>query len=91
MKSINDIKVLVRGAGDIASGIIWSLHYAGLKVICIEIENPSCIRTEVSFSDAIYNGIKTLDGITCMRASNYEDAINILDKKTIWLFVCCSI
>ena len=42
MKNIDvkKIKVLVRGAGDIASGIIWSLAYAGFDVCCTEVENP---------------------------------------------------
>ena len=42
---VNKKMILVRGAGDLASGIIWSLAYAGFKVVCIDIEKPSCIRT----------------------------------------------
>lgn len=60
------LKVLVRGAGDIASGIIWSLNYAGFKVCSTEVEKPSTIRTEVSFSSAIYDGKKVLDGVECV-------------------------
>ena len=62
----NDLKILVRGAGDIASGIIWSLAYAGFNVCCTEVEKPSTIRTEVAFSTAIYDGKKTLDGVECV-------------------------
>lgn len=62
----NDLKILVRGAGDIASGIIWSLAYAGFNVCCTEVEKPSTIRTEVAFSTAIYDGKKTLDGVECI-------------------------
>lgn len=61
----NCVKVLVRGAGDIASGVIWCLSYAGFKVCSAEIENPSGIRTEVSFSDAVYKKTKTLSDVTC--------------------------
>ncbi len=68
MKSENKkkIKVLVRGAGDIASGIIWNLAYAGFDVCCTEVNNPSTIRTEVAFSSAVYDGKKVLDGIECI-------------------------
>ena len=59
------LKILVRGAGDIASGIIWNLAYAGFNVCCTEVENPSTIRTEVAFSSAVYDGEKTIDGIEC--------------------------
>ena len=62
----NDLKILVRGAGDIASGIIWSLAYAGFNVCCTEVEKPSTIRTEVAFSTAIYDGKKRLDGVECI-------------------------
>lgn len=61
-----ELKVLVRGAGDIASGVIWNLAYAGFKVVCIDVEKPSCIRTEVAFSTAIYEGVKTLGGVSCV-------------------------
>ena len=61
----NDLKILIRGAGDIASGIIWSLAYAGFNVCCTEVEKPSTIRTEVAFSTAIYDGKKILDGVEC--------------------------
>ena len=63
---VEKLKILVRGAGDIASGIIWSLAYAGFDVCCTEVENPSTIRTEVAFSSAIYEGRKVLDGIECI-------------------------
>ena len=68
MKSDNKkkIKVLVRGAGDIASGIIWNLAYASFDVCCTEVNNPSTIRTEVAFSSAVYDGKKVLDGIECI-------------------------
>ena len=63
---VEKLKVLVRGAGDIASGIIWNLAYAGFNVCCVEVEKPSTIRTEVAFSSAIYDSEKTLGGVTWM-------------------------
>ena len=65
--------ILVRGAGDLASGIIWSLAYAGFRVVCVDIEKPSCIRTEVAFSNAIYDGTKTLNGITCVHVKDIAE------------------
>ena len=76
---VNKKMILVRGAGDLASGIIWSLAYAGFRVVCIDIEKPSCIRTEVSFSNAIYDGTKTLNGITCVHIKDINE-INALHE-----------
>lgn len=85
--SLNEKTILVRGAGDIASGIIWSLAYAGFKVVAVDKDKPTVIRTEVSFSDAIYKGSKTLDGITAIYAQNVEIIESIIDNKKVALFV----
>ena len=63
---VEKLRILVRGAGDIASGIIWSLAYAGYNVCCTEIEKPTTIRTEVAFSTAIYEGKNELSGVGCV-------------------------
>lgn len=84
---INNLKVLVRGAGDIASGIIWNLAYAGFKVLCIDVENPSCIRTEVSFSSAIDEGKKTLNNVTCIYIKNENDLKSIWDDGNVALMI----
>ncbi len=46
--------VVVRGGGDIASGIIHRLYMAGFKVVVLEIEKPLTIRRTVAFSEAVY-------------------------------------
>ncbi len=48
--------VIVRGGGDIASGIIYRLYKAGFKILVLEIEKPLSIRRTVSFSEAVYEG-----------------------------------
>ena len=46
--------VVIRGAGDIASGTIAKLHASGFPVIALECERPSAIRRKVAFSEAVY-------------------------------------
>lgn len=84
---ISNKLIVVRGAGDIASGIIWNLKYAGLKVICLDISKPSCIRREVSFSEAIYEGKKTINDITCIYAKDINEANKILSDGNVALLV----
>ena len=84
---LNKKLILVRGAGDLASGIMWSLAYAGLRVVAIEIEKPSCIRTEVSFSNAIYDGVKTLNGITCVHTKDINEIEAIHESGKIALMI----
>lgn len=83
----NNIKVLVRGAGDIATGIIWSLCYCGMKVVCVDIEKPSCIRTEVSFSTAIYEGEKEINGIICKYVKNTNEIEHTLNEGKVPLLI----
>ena len=84
---LNKKLILVRGAGDLASGIIWSLAYAGLRVVCVDIEKPSCIRTEVAFSNAVYDGTKTLNGITCVHAKDVNEIEGIHEAGKVALMI----
>lgn len=79
--------IIVRGAGDIASGIIWTLAYAKHKVICLDINEPSCIRREVSFSEAIYDKEKIIEGIKCVKCENTEEAIGVVENGNVALLV----
>lgn len=85
----SDLKILVRGAGDIASGIIWNLVYAGFNVCCTEVKDPSTIRTEVAFSTAVYDGKKTIDGVECIFCEGSQSIAHTVrasytsDKHTI--------
>ncbi len=48
--------ILIRGGGDLASGVAMRLHHAGLSVIITELPNPLAVRRTVSFAEAIYEG-----------------------------------
>lgn len=75
--------VIVRGAGDIASGIIHRLFKSGFKVIALEIEKPLSIRRTVSFSEAIYDGETTVEGVKAIRADSVGSAMNILKEGNV--------
>lgn len=83
-----DDLVVVRSGGDIATGIISKLHNCGFKVIILETEFPSSIRREVSFSEAIYDGEKIVEGIKCVHSQNaIGDVIQILDEGNIPILI----
>ncbi|MDO5410793.1 MAG: selenium-dependent molybdenum cofactor biosynthesis protein YqeB [Lachnospiraceae bacterium] len=64
--------VVVRGGGDLATGIIHKLYRCGFQVVVLEIETPSAIRRHVAFSEAVYEGRMTVEGITCCFAGDAE-------------------
>ena len=56
--------VLIRGAGDIATGIALRLYHAGLQVVMTDLPKPTAIRRTVCFSQAIVLGSFAVEGIT---------------------------
>lgn len=79
--------VILRGGGDIATGIAHRLHMAGFKVVILEIEKPLSIRREVSFSEAIYRGEIIVENVKAIRAKNIDDIFKILEEKHIPVIV----
>ncbi|MBQ4004390.1 MAG: molybdenum hydroxylase, partial [Firmicutes bacterium] len=71
MRSLTDL-VVVRGAGDLATGTIHALVSAGYPVVALEVPQPSSIRREVSFSEAVYDGEKSVEGITAVLAKDAQ-------------------
>ncbi len=67
---MNGEVVIVKGGGDIASGVIQKLHRTGFRVLVLEMENPLSIRRTVCYSDAVYNDKMELEGITAILVKN---------------------
>lgn len=79
--------VLIRGAGDLASGIALRLHRAGFSIVMTETAQPTTVRRTVAFSDAVPNGSQTVEGITALRAETWEEACLYLEKGSIPVLV----
>ena len=54
---------VIRGGGDLASGIAVRLHRSGIKVVITEIEQPLAVRRFVSFGEAVYSQITHVEEI----------------------------
>jgi len=77
--------VIVRGAGDIATGIIHRLHKAGYRVLALEIDKPTTIRRTVAFSEAVYERSTVVEGVECRLANTEEEALNFIDQGDVAL------
>ena len=82
-----DKLVIVRGAGDIATGTIYKLTECGFRVLALEAENPSAIRRSVAFCEAVYDGKQTVEDITCYLAKSVKEACEIMSKGSPALMV----
>lgn len=64
---MEDKLVIVRGGGDLATGTIQALHRAGFAVLVLEVADPSAIRRSVALCEAVYDGVCTVEDVTCRR------------------------
>ena len=79
--------IIVRGGGDLATGTICKLHRCGFPVLVLETENPSAIRRNVAFSEAVYQGTQTVEGLTCALASSLSEAEERLKRGQLTMLV----
>lgn len=79
--------ILVRGGGDIATGTIMKLHQCGFPVLILEIPNPSAIRRNVAFSEAVYQGSQTVEDVTCYLAKDSTEAASFLAEGKLTMLI----
>lgn len=74
---------LIRGGGDLASGVAVRLFRSGFKVLITELSHPLAIRRLVSFSEAIFEGEWTIEGVTGKFISDFRRAGAVLTEEKI--------
>ena len=79
--------VLIRGGGDLASGVALRLHRSGMQVVITELDQPLVIRRLVSFAEAIYQGETHVEGVTARRADGISDIQRAWDERVIPVLV----
>jgi xanthine dehydrogenase accessory factor len=79
--------VAVKGAGDLATGVIHRLKRAGFAVIATELPHPTVLRRTVAFAEAIALEQMTVEGITAQRAHSLEDIEIILENGFVPILV----
>lgn len=75
--------ILIRGAGDLASGIALRLHHAKLQVVMTDLPRPTAIRRTVCFSQAILFGTMTVEDVTAEFAETPARALVLLKEGKI--------
>jgi xanthine dehydrogenase accessory factor len=71
----SDTLVIIKGAGDLASGVAYRLHRSGFPIVMTELATPTMVRRAVSFGQAIYDGQTTIEGVTAHRAKDPHEAL----------------
>jgi len=79
--------ILIRGGGDLASGVAVCLHEAGYSVVVTELEQPLVVRRAVSFAEAIYEGSCEVEGIEGQKVESFAEAMEFLSEGKIAVLV----
>lgn len=84
-KKISELRnlVIVRGAGDIASGTIYRLFQAGFAVVALEVERPTVIRRTAAYAAAVTDEEVTVEGLTAIRCDTEDSIVKALEAGKI--------
>jgi len=84
---LNNILAVIRGGGDLATGVAVRLFRAGFKIIILEIERPTVIRLAVSFARTVYESKAVIEGIEGFLVSSCKEAQNIINQRKIAVLI----
>jgi xanthine dehydrogenase accessory factor len=62
-KRVEDLTILIRGAGEMATGVVHRLYRSHFRICMLEIRQPLAVRREVSFCEAVYDIEKEVEGV----------------------------
>lgn len=79
---IFDNLIVVRGAGDLATATVIRLFKAGFRVIDLDIAQPTVIRRTVSFAQAMFDGVATVEGVTA-KLCTMPEIESVLDSGMV--------
>jgi xanthine dehydrogenase accessory factor len=86
-KGMDELILLIRGSGEIASAVAHRLHRSHFKICMTEIPHPLAVRREVAFSEAIYEGEKEVEGVRAELISRPEEIESVWKKGDIPILV----
>ena len=75
--------IVIKGAGDLASGIAYRLKKSGFDVVMTEIENPTTVRRTVAFSQAIFDNETIIEGIKGIKVNSIDEINEVISQGNI--------
>ena len=70
-----DTLVLIKGAGDLTTGVAYRLHRSGFPLLMTELPTPLMVRRAVSFGQAVFDGETTVEGVTARRVESIQTGL----------------
>ena len=79
--------VVLRGGGDLASGVAIRLHRVGIRLLITELSQPLAVRRLVSFSEAVYRGRILVEDTVGRRVEGMQEALQVMGQGEIPVLV----
>jgi xanthine dehydrogenase accessory factor len=86
-KKLNELTVLIKGGGEVASGVAHRLYRAHFKVCLTEAPNPQAVSRGVSFSEAVYDGEKEVEGVVAKLVKSAGEMPTVWKENKIPIIV----
>jgi xanthine dehydrogenase accessory factor len=88
LKKLKSRIIVIRGAGEMATGVACRLYRANFKrILMLETPSPMAIRRYVSFSEAVYDRRSCVEGVEAEKIERAEEIEKIWDKNKIAILV----
>jgi xanthine dehydrogenase accessory factor len=78
-----DTLVLIKGAGDLATGVAYRLFRSGFPVLMTELPEPLMVRRTVSFGQAVYERETTVEGVTARRVADPREGLALAHQGDV--------
>jgi len=87
MSKLSELIVLIKGGGEVASGVAHRLFRAHFKVCLTEIHHPKAVSRGVAFSEAIYDGKKEVEGVVAKLVKSASDILRVWKESKLPIIV----
>ncbi|MEI6306869.1 MAG: molybdenum hydroxylase, partial [Deltaproteobacteria bacterium] len=87
-KPLKECSIVIKGAGEMATGVACSLYRAILrKILLLEIPSPLAVRRAVSFCEAVHDASMKVEGIEAVLISGIDGIDTVWNEGNIPLLI----
>lgn len=79
--------IVLRGGGDLATGVAQKFYRAGFRVLILEVEKPTAIRRGAALSEAVYDGFVQVEDVPCRHIHELKACVPCWQKGVVPIFI----
>jgi len=83
IRGLKDLVILVKGGGEMATGVAYRLARSGFRVCVTEIPEPLAVRREVAFCEAVFEGQKEVEGMVARHVAGRAEILRAWKKGEV--------